>query len=454
MIDKFPEAFETRMRSSLGTSWDLFAAAHAAPSPTAVRINPAKHKPVHPTAVVPWSRYGMYLPERPVFTLDPELHGGAYYVQEPSSMFLEQAFLQVLQRDSPVTVLDLCAAPGGKSTHLLSLLNSDSLLVSNEVIRSRASILHENIQKWGNSNVVVTNNDPADFQRLEGFFDIIVVDAPCSGEGLFRKDPQAANQWSEDNVRLCAKRQRRILADVWPALKENGIVIYSTCTYSEAENEENLAWLKSSCDVEFLPLDLDDAWGVQPSHEHGISGYRMYPHKANGEGFFISVIRKKEKQAQSRAPKNTFFSPSKKIVEQLSHWVKASEDFIFIQRDTLLQFFPARHIHALEHLAKELRLLSAGTFVATMKHDKLIPEHAMALSQNLNRDNFACLSMSLEQALAYLRKETIDIPLPEKGFALVRYEELPLGWVNVLQNRINNLYPSEWRIRMADQITR
>ncbi len=176
-------------------------------------------------------------------------------------MFLEQAFTQATNGATHLNVLDLCAAPGGKSTHLLSLMDQNSLLVSNEVIQSRSAILSENLQKWGHDNVVVTNNDPKDFQRLPGFFDVIVVDAPCSGEGLFRKDPGAIKEWSEDAVALCSKRQRRILSDVWPALKTGGILIYSTCTYNSQENEENLRWLQQEYEVESIPLNAKGGMG-------------------------------------------------------------------------------------------------------------------------------------------------------------------------------------------------
>ena len=182
--------------------------------------------------------------QRPSFTFDPLFHAGTYYVQEASSMFLEQALKQSVDLSQPLRVLDLCAAPGGKSTLLQSLLNKESLLVSNDVIKSRAAILEENIVKWGAANVVVTNNDPAHFARLENYFDAIVIDAPCSGSGLFRRDPEAINEWSENNVQLCSQRQQRIVADVWPALKQNGILIYSTCSYSAEEDEAILDWMQ------------------------------------------------------------------------------------------------------------------------------------------------------------------------------------------------------------------
>jgi NOL1/NOP2/fmu family ribosome biogenesis protein/tRNA A58 N-methylase Trm61 len=388
-----------------------------------------------------WTTHGRYLPERPVFTLDPTFHGGAYYVQEASSMFLEQAIKQCVDLNQSLYVLDLCAAPGGKSTHLASLLHEESLLVSNEVIRSRASILAENIQKWGSNNVVVTNNDPEDFKRLPGFFDVVVIDAPCSGEGLFRKDADAMHEWSEDNVILCSKRQRRIVSDVWSSLKENGILIYSTCTYNAEENEENLQWLKQERDVEFLKLKVDNTWGAVEVEQNGITGYH----------FFISIIRKRESEETLRVKnaRSNFQSPSKKIMEQLQHWVIDAGNIVIIQREDLVQFFPSALSQAIDVLAKNLRLVSAGTFAATVKHDKLVPEHAMALAIKLNREHFPTLELNIEDALRYLRKETLSITPDKTGFTLMRYQNIPIGWGNVLPNRINNLYPAEWRIRMA-----
>src|SRR5579859_2899526 len=237
-----PTPFAGRMQKQLKLGWEKFLSAHHHPAPTSIRINSHKSNSKNHERI-PWTDFGYYLEQRPSFTLDPVFHGGAYYVQEASSMFLEQAVKQTVDLSQALQVLDLCAAPGGKSTHLLSLLNDQSLLVSNETIRSRATVLAENMQKWGHDNVVVTNNDPDDFRPLEGFFDLIVVDAPCSGEGLFRKDASAASEWSEEQVDLCALRQRRILNQVWPSLKANGILVYCTCTYNEKENEENLIWL-------------------------------------------------------------------------------------------------------------------------------------------------------------------------------------------------------------------
>ena len=203
---------------------------------------------------MPWCEYGFYLNERPVFTFDPLLHAGAYYVQEASSMFLYEVLKQTCD-DTNKKVLDLCAAPGGKSS-LMSSYFKNSLLVSNEAIKQRANILYENLTKWGSANVIITNNDAADFKRLENYFDVIVVDAPCSGSGLFRKDAEAINEWSIKNVELCNQRQQRILADVYPALKQDGILIYSTCSYSKEEDEDISDWLKNNFNVDSLQLKL------------------------------------------------------------------------------------------------------------------------------------------------------------------------------------------------------
>lgn len=447
---QLPESFAFRQKEILQQEYNAFTNSLMQVAPISVRRNPRKFFNLPTSNAVPWSSLGFYLAARPSFTLDPVFHAGAYYVQEASSMFLEQAILQLHLDDSPLTVLDLCAAPGGKSTHLASLLHPDSLLISNEVIRSRASTLAENLQKWGNANVVVTNNDPQDFQRLPGFFDVIVADAPCSGEGLFRKDPDAMKEWSEENVQLCSKRQRRILEDVWPSLKENGILIYSTCTYNRLENEENLLWLKQEHDVDFLSLQTDPSWGIEVVNEDGIIGYRFYPHRVTGEGFFLAVIQKKEhvQGGGTKSQKNSFTSPSKKILERLQLWVNDPSSKTFIQREETLQFFSALHTPLIEQLAKNLRLIMAGTFLATVKHDKLIPEHAFALSTEINKSEFPAVNTTLEEALQYLRKENFHPMDAVKGFTLIQHRDVSLGWANVLDNRTNNLYPAEWRIRI------
>jgi NOL1/NOP2/fmu family ribosome biogenesis protein len=357
-------------------------------------------------------------------------------------MFLEQAVIQSIDNSKPLRVLDLCAAPGGKSTHLLSLLNPKSLLVSNEVIRSRTSILSENIQKWGHHNVIVTNSDPEDFQALEGFFDLIVVDAPCSGEGLFRKDTEAMNEWSPASVELCSHRQQRILSAIWPSLKKGGVLIYSTCTYNEKENEENLLWLKNKSELEFISIKCEDAWGIQEVKKGALIGYRFYPHRVKGEGLFISAVRKLE-ATQPIKIKPRFglqFLPSK-TKDRLRDWLHHFEE-----KEMFL--LPKDRATDLEYIISNLKTVLKGTAVATQKHEKLVPEHAFALSTEINKGIFTQLSLTKEQALSFLRKENLMLAEGQKGFALVNYEGSTLGWVNLLGNRVNNLYPSSWRIRL------
>jgi 16S rRNA C967 or C1407 C5-methylase (RsmB/RsmF family)/NOL1/NOP2/fmu family ribosome biogenesis protein len=446
----FPPAFESRMRSQLQGEWRAFAEAHKHPSPTSIRINPHKQYNGLLQESVAWSQFGKYLTERPQFTLDPCFHGGCYYVQEASSMFLEQAVKQSLDLSGQLRVLDLCAAPGGKSTHLLSLLNDQSLLVTNEVIRSRASILSENIQKWGHSNVLVTNSDPEHFQELEGVFDLVVVDAPCSGEGLFRKEPEAMSEWSEDNVALCSSRQKRILSHIWPTIKSSGVLIYCTCTYNEFENEQNLSWLQQQHDVEFIKLKLDSQWKVEEVTKDGAIGYHFYPHKTKGEGFFISVIRKLGSSGETRMGKDlkVFTLPQKKIAEQASQWFINNGELTITQFKDSLLLVPSMHLKFIEILSKHLHIVHSGTALGTLKHDKIIPEQAMALAISLNRKNFQAMNVSRDEALTYLRKENLIAEGLEKGFTIVSYEDVPLGWINVLDNRTNNLYPANWRIRM------
>jgi len=446
-----PKEFEERMRNELGSGYDAFLESLQKPSPVSVRLNPPKPSLIEGDTI-PWTKHGRYLKERPVFTLDPALHAGAYYVQEASSMLLEQALVQSTDLTKSLRVLDLCAAPGGKSTHILSLINSESLLVSNEVIRSRSSVLSENLKKWGHANVVVTCNDPEAFKRLEGYFDVIVVDAPCSGEGLFRKDPAAMSEWSTDNVQLCSQRQRRILSDVLPALKENGILIYSTCTYNEQENENNLIWLAQAEGFDFLPLSLNQSWGVETIEKENAIGYRCYPHKVKGEGFFISVLQKRTSTKQSRiSSKSRFSYAPKKISERLQDWILLSDQFDFIQQENLLITIPLTLKEDIQFLQGQLHIVTKGTAMAEVKHDKLIPEHAFALSIHLNEEHFQKVNLNFDQALQFLRKEAFMLNDERKGFALVKYEANSLGWVNLLGNRFNNLYPASWRIRMGSE---
>ncbi len=422
--------------------------------------------------VVPWCTTGYYLKERPLFTLQPLFHAGAYYVQEASSMFLEQVMQQYVT-DGPVAMLDLCAAPGGKSTHARSLLPPGSLLVSNEVMKSRAQILAENLTKWGHPDVVVTRNDPADFAAMEGVFDVLLTDVPCSGEGMFRKDEEAVNDWSKDNVELCRQRQQRILADVWPALKPGGLLIYSTCTYNISEDEENVEWICRELGAEVLPLEHHPAWGITGNLLTGstCSVARFLPHRTQGEGLFMAVMRKtgsmaeeadqravrQRKERRGKRGNSSVTSTDKALArlvnrqqeEQLYSWLNdARRGYALWPQGERVLAFPQHWLPLLQDLKNNLYLLQAGVALAEVKGRDLNPCHALAMSSLLKRGAFPEVEVNREQALSYLRKEALQLPTETpRGFVLITYHGVPLGFVKQLGNRANNLYPQEWRIR-------
>ena len=440
------------MQRLLSDEYNNFESALAKPAPVSIRVNSKKVSQSPDLPMVPWAEQAYYLPERPMFTLDPLLHAGCYYVQEASSMFLEQALKQSLDMTQPLHVLDLCGAPGGKSTHLASLISGNSLLVANEVIKSRANILAENIAKWGSGNVLVTSSDPSNFSRLPEFFDVMVVDAPCSGEGMFRKDPQAIIEWSEENVKLCAQRQQRILMDVWDALKPGGLLIYSTCTWNEQENEENIAWLAEQEHAESIKLNLDPVWGVVATQLNGVEGYRFYPHRISGEGFFMAVLRKTgESTASFNSAKKKKYKlqlAGKKEKALVQEWLLEPENYEWLQYGEVISALPANLFEAADEVYQNLHVIYAGTEVAEVKGKKLKPMHALALSQHLNSDVFTSINLDLEQALRYLRKEDISLNSSGNDWVLLKYKDTPLGFAKQIGNRVNNYYPKEWRIRM------
>lgn len=390
---------------------------------------------------VPWTDYGFYLDTRPSFTFDPLFHAGCYYVQEASSMFLEQVLKQTVDLAQPLKVLDLCAAPGGKSTHILSLVSKDSLLVSNEVIRARANILNDNIVKWGCSNVIVTNNDPKDFQRLENYFDVIVIDAPCSGSGLFRRDPEAIKEWSEQNVALCSQRQQRILADVLPALKNGGILIYSTCSYSKDEDEKICEWLIKELPVVNWQLAIDPGWNIVASN----GAYRFWPDKVRGEGFFIACFKKNSGSDKDRhLPRSRPQKFSTKEIGILGDYIGPG-NITFIKDHDIIHAIPEELLTDISFLSSRLRVMDYGTKIGEIIKDKLVPDHALAMS-NLVDEKVERIELDYEQAIQYLKKKELSVVTGKKGRVLVTYEGHRLGWINVLSNRINNYYPKELRI--------
>lgn len=451
-----PHDFIERTRPLLGKEWDTFTASLEQYAPISIRLNKkklTKNRDISQYIPVPWCEKAYYLNNRPQFTFDPLFHAGCYYVQEASSMFIGQAFKQYVEDD--VKVLDLCAAPGGKSTLIANQISDNSLLVSNEVIRARSNILSENLTKWGQPNVLVTNNDPAQIgSKLKNYFDVILVDAPCSGEGMFRKDEGAVAEWSVDNVKLCQQRQRRILADVWDALMPGGLLMYSTCTYNLEENEHNVQWLCDELGADNLPVNIEGEWNISPSFIDGIFAYRFFPHKTKGEGFFFSIVRKHGEDTHSkyRLPKNKQQEKknSPAIVDICKNWLINKEQFSFIDRNNILYAFPQLLKPDFVYLLLQTNMVSAGIRLGELKGKDLIPHQSLAMSNNLSEKAFTNYEIDWHTAIAYLKKEPLTMTDIPKGYILLKYKDTPLGFVKNIGNRANNLYPQEWRIRSGN----
>lgn len=457
MLSNLPQSFIGQMRSLLGDAeWGSMLAALGDRPAVSVRHNPWK-KPMPDSCLkgsialgqaeqVAWSTSGYYLDSRPDFTHDPRFHAGAYYVQEASSMFVEQALRMC---GKPGMVLDLCAAPGGKSTLLRSLLPDDCLLVCNEPVRARANVLAENIAKWGHEGCLISCNQAADIVASGVLFDTVLVDAPCSGEGMFRKDYNpAAAMWSTDNVEMCAARQREIVEAIWPALKAGGYLIYSTCTYNTRENEENVRYFCDYLGAETVEIPVEAEWNITGSLLKGFHEpvYRFLPHKTRGEGFFLALLRKQGEQNIEKREKRK--EKIDKCSTEDQAWLNKidASDMVAVQTDDKLCAVMSEYAEAVAKLQRSLYLLHAGVVLCERKGNKLVPHQSLALSRRLRADAFSTCPLTLEQALCYLRREAIRVDAP-RGYTLVSYEGMPLGFVNNLGNRANNLYPSEWRIR-------
>lgn len=432
-----PFVFPPAVRELLGAETGALLKALDGPSPISIRLNPLKSAPSL-GASVPWCANGRYLDERPLFTLDPLLHGGAYYVQEASSMLLDQA-VKACGPLAPGTVaLDLCAAPGGKSTHLAALLPREALLVCNEPVRARQAALMENLWKWGRPDTVITGSLPETFAPLGAFFDLIVVDAPCSGEGMFRKDPFARAQWSDALVEQCAVLQAGIIGIAWKLLKPSGHLIYSTCTWEPRENEHHIERLIDQ-GAEHLPIPSDPAWGMVDSG-HGL---RCYPHRVKGEGLFIAALRKPgdgEQRLEHTAPQGPSEGP-------FTVWLRDPEQQYFPEHEGQVHALSSRWAGHIQRLASTARMLAPGTPVAQRKGKKWVPHAALALNASFDRTAFPGMDLDLEAALSFLRGESISANSAE-GRVLMAFRRMPLGWGIGAGNRWNNGWPSNWRIRM------
>ena len=445
------------MQEILKEEYEEFIHSLTTESTTSIHLNKNKIVDLNNISIddhVPWYFFGKYLLHRPSFNLDPLFHAGAYYVQEASSMFLAEVLnqLNVPTETQPLKILDLCAAPGGKSTLMASILPADSLILCNEIVPSRYKTLRQNLDKWGSVNVYSSQHSPESIKQLGQFFDIILVDAPCSGEGMIRKNPEVLDYWSEKTVLGCAKRQRDILEDTSFLLKPGGHLIYSTCTFNYSENIENAIWLSQNGYMN-LPLSIPTEWKIIEIVQQNVYGYQFFPHRVKGEGFFISAFQK----GRSNQPSKKTVSLGKK---HNPYWTKVSkkqysiakpflnnpENFnLFQNPKSQLKIIPKSHQQEAAILESQLKNKAIGTLIGTIKGTQFIPSHQLALSNAISEE-LPSIALNKEQALSYLKKDNFELPSNVQWWTLVRYQGLNLGWIKALPNRFNNYLPNHLRI--------
>lgn len=455
---RLPEQFISRMQRELGVAEAeaLCAALETEPS-TSVRLNPAKMaEQKWGGGRVAWSDYGYLLGERPAFTLDPDFHAGAYYVQEASSQFAGYIVSMAVggaEACKGQRVLDMCAAPGGKSTHYATLVGERGLVVANEINRSRAAVLADNARKWGLGNMVVTCNDSARVADFEEWFDVVAVDAPCSGEGMFRKSDEACEQWSEANVAMCAERQWEILQNAFRSLKPGGVLLYSTCTFNRTEDEDVVGRACEEFGDELLAVDdipIGDDWGVVTGREGVFQTFRFFPHRLTGEGMFMAVARKAglatSRRRMPKARRKVMEAVDKRTAQELSRWVKESEQMRFFAAGDTLYGCRKEHYDEVEALAGTLAVIYSGVAMGQVFKGKLKPDGALAIYAGVNHDAVACCEVDEQQALKFLRKQDMDAAQFSEGVNMVLYGGRPLGFVKRVGARVNNMYPNSLRI--------
>jgi len=401
---------------------------------------------------VEWSESGFRLDERPVFSLMPEWHGGAFYVQEPASMVYEKIVKELFS--GPVRALDLCAAPGGKTTAMMSGVPEGSLFVANEVNRQRAQILKENLMKWGAENYIVASSPVEAFGNMGEEFDLVAVDAPCSGEGMMRKDPQAVAQWSPGLVKQCESVQRGILPHAVAALREGGYLLYSTCTFNRKENEEMMEWLVEEYPLESVDTGLAGKYGISGGIDTDIHALRFFPHLTGSEGLFVALLRKTDTIAvkaenNRKVQKNVVRMKPTSVPEWLSPLQRSSAIRLDMDGEEKLCVLSERDVKFASKICCSTSVLNLGIESAELKGKNLIPSHDSFMSSAFRKDAFPILELSREEALDYLRKENLpgyaDI---KKGVCGVSYNGIILGRINNLGNRSNNLYPRQYKIRV------
>ncbi len=447
--------FEAMIHAKMGEEAPEFLEAINDAPATAVFLNRLKHPaPDHfHFRPVPWCTDAGFLEERPVFTLDPLFHAGCYYVLEASSVFLMHVLKSVLPADTPLRVLDLCAAPGGKSVMLLSGMSPGSLLVSNEVNRARWNILQYNLDKWGYANTLRSCADPS-AMPWSATFDLIVVDAPCSGEGMFRKDLAARAQWSPEHVIHCSLRQRRILHEAVRMLRPGGVLIYTTCTFNDHENIDQVVWLSQEYGMHSLEVEIDPGWGISTTKNRESVGYAFFPHKVRGEGLFCSALKKPGHPPEDDAiHKRRKRPPEQKTAfsqQELTHWLKPDADW-----DTIRLYpYGAKGVTLLQSQIdcepfETYRGLVMGTHIGHYNKTVFTPAHALALLNDVNV-HLPAIDLNKHEALNYLRKNPLPLQSDRGGWHLVRFNGHTLGWSKQTRTGMKNYLPTNLRILLSE----
>jgi 16S rRNA C967 or C1407 C5-methylase (RsmB/RsmF family)/NOL1/NOP2/fmu family ribosome biogenesis protein len=450
MENLFPVEFVRRIKDQVYIDPVSLLHALSSPSPVSVRVNPAKWKTNLPESLerVPWCETGYYIGKRPVFTLDPLLHAGCYYVQEASSMFLEVVLRCIGADRSGLRILDMSASPGGKTTHLSSLSGPDSIVIANEPVRSRIGALVENTIRWGVPKTIISNNDPDDFSRLPSYFDIVLVDAPCSGEGMFRKS-DVRKLWSTSGCDMCSDRQKRILKAAWQCLKPGGYLIYSTCTFNPDENESNVKWLIDNHDAGIVRIDTSRYEGVTEIGNNDFMGCGLHPGRIRGEGFFIAAVQKFEGNGAPDTVKRSVkpAKPVKGVPDRVTEMIGQAVGSVHLSGD-YCYYLPGPY-DEIALLREKLNLVKIGTEICHIKRESIIPSHDFSMSSVMKEGVFPAVEISWSDAIRYLRKDTIPVrdEMP-KGWFLVTFSGVRLGFMNNIGSRLNNYFPASSRIRM------
>lgn len=450
MSQPLPNEFVASMREMLGDDAEkLFAALDTDPA-TSIRLNPMKPAKVFDGETIGWSKWGRYLAERPQFTLDPLMHGGAYYVQEASSQFV--GYLLGGDDISGKRVLDMCAAPGGKTTIYSTLVGREGLVVANDINRSRTLALADNVQRWGMGNVVVTCNEPTHIGAFEHWFDVVAVDAPCSGEGMFRKMDEARSEWSPSSVDVCVARQKEILSEAWRTLKPGGRLIYSTCTFNNREDEGVVEWLMEEYGDELESaerVDIADEWGVTRSDIGVFQCFHFYPHKARGEGFFAAIACKKSGATRRVVPKSrrkVFAQIQNRDLAEVSRWVDDAMNMSFRLIGDTVYGYNRGVVDDVVSISESLSVVYSGVAMGQIFKGRLKPEHPLSLFIGCSRNIVPRVELSKEDALNYLRRQDIPVGQFDEGINIVEYGGVAIGFIKRIGARCNNMYPKDLRI--------